>query len=893
MPHPCRFRSCAIYPLHRVVTLALLLSLAACGGGGGGSTSTTTSTTGDTTTGDTTTGDTTSGYTISGRIVGLATNASVVLQNNSGDNLTVNTNGPFTFATGLSSASSYEVSVLTQPANGQICSVTNNSGSGTAYSDIDTVRVTCASVFTYSGFSSGGYADGTGVEAAFDNPSGMAIDASNNLYVADVYNHTIRKIAPGGVVTTLAGAGISGYVDATGTAARFQLDIVSENFIGVAVDTSGNVYVADTGNQAIRKITPGGVVTTLAGGNGAGYQDGAGSVAQFSAPQGLGVDALGNVYVVDTGNRRIRKITPDGTVSTFAGSGDWGTTDGVGTAASFHYPKGLAVDANGNLYVAEYSYNKIRKITPDAVVSTFAGSSSSGKKDATGTDATFNNPYGMAVDTAGNVYVADQGNSLVRVITPAGVVSTLAGGVNSLSFADGPAVDAQFYNLIGIAVDTDGNVYLGDMGNDRIRKVAAAPYTYTVGGFMVGLGSGSNLTLQNAGIDSLTVTADGLFHFGTSLTTATGYSVSVATPPSGQSCSVTNGSGSFTSGDVWNIGVNCAAVSTLAGSGSSGYVDGAGVTAQFRLNSALTTDKNGVAVDGSGNVYVADTFNHVIRKITPGGDVSTLAGSGVAGLADGTGAAAQFNRPRGVTVDGSGNLYVADTANNCIRKITPAGVVTTIFGSTTGLSGDVDANGVNARFYLPSDVELDSAGNLYVADEGNVKIRKITQVGDVTTLAGNYYGYTNGTGTGASFSEPYAVTVDAAGNVYVADAGNNAIRKVTPAGVVTTFAGIHAPYSNSGFADGPGTVARFRAPTGIDIDSSGTLYVADYNNNAIRIISPSGMVTTLAGTATTGDYIEGNGVDARFNSPGGVAVDGAGSVYVVDSGNDVVRKIEE
>ena len=265
-------------------------------------------------------------------------------------------------------------------------------------------------------------------------------------------------------------------------------------------------------------------------------------------------------------------------------------------------------------------------------------------------------------------------------------------------------------------------------------------------------------------------------------------------------------------------------VTTLAGSGVTGFADGTGTAAQFNYPS-------GVAIDSSGTVYVADFFNNRIRKITPAGVVTTLAGSGVAGFADGNGTAAQFFYPTGVAVDSSGTVYVADSYNHRIRKITPAGVVTTLAGS--GVAGFADGTGTAAQFYNPQGVVVDSSGTMYVADSGNHRIRKITSAGVVTTLAGSgVAGFADGTGAAAQISGPAGVAVDSSGTVYVADTGDHRIRKITSAGVVTTLAGSGA----ASFADGTGAAAQFNNPRGVAVDSSGTVYVGDYVNNRIRKI---------------------------------------------------------
>ena len=279
--------------------------------------------------------------------------------------------------------------------------------------------------------------------------------------------------------------------------------------------------------------------------------------------------------------------------------------------------------------------------------------------------------------------------------------------------------------------------------------------------------------------------------------------------------------------------------------GGPGYADGTGSAAQFRM-------PNGVAVDGAGNVFVADYDNCTIRKVTPAGVVTTLAGiAGTSGTNDGTDSAARFCGPQGVAVDNMGNLFVADSGNCTIRKVTPAGVVTTLAGSA-GNPGSADGTGVAARFLWPGGVAVDRAGNVFVADGYNT-IRKVTLAGVVTTLAGlasDSCGSADGTGSAARFCSPCGVAVDSAGNVFVADSGNNTIRKVTPAGVVTTLAGSAGDYGY-GSADGTGSAARFYYPCGVVVDDAGNLFVADTQNNAIRKVTPEGVVTTLAGSAAS------------------------------------------
>src|SRR5947207_3018188 len=529
------------------------------------------------------------------------------------------------------------------------------------------------------------------------------------------------------------------------------------------------------------------------GGNGTGSQ------AIFAYPYATAVDGAGNVYVADTYNYTVRKITPAGVVTTLAGlAGEDGSADGTGSYARFSYMFGIAVDSAGNVYVTDFS-NTIRKITPAGVVTTLAGTPGvHGSADGTGSAAQFWQPWGIAVDSAGIVYVADQANSTIRKITPAGVVTTIAGAAGMFGSADGSGSAARFNAPDGIAVDSSGNLYVADTLNSTIRKI-----------------------------------------------TSTGV------------------------------------VTTLAGTpGGIGSADGTGSAARFNYPDALTV--------ADSTLYAADTYNTTIRKVTSAGVVTTFAGTaGVAGSIDGSGNAAQLDHPFGVAADKAGNVYVADTLNSTIRKITSAGVVTTLAG-TPGVIGSADGSGSAAQFFYAFAVAVDGVGNVYVGDTNNFTVRKITPAGVVTTLAGlaGKHDYADGTGSDAGFGNLFGIAADSAGNVYVADNTYSTIRKITPGGVVTTLAGTPGI---SGSADGTGSAARFNSPRGIPIDSTKNLYVTDQNNQTIRKTTPAGVVTTLVGAPGSYGIGDGTGPSARFMNPAGIAVANSGVLYVADSNNHEIR----
>jgi hypothetical protein len=321
-------------------------------------------------------------------------------------------------------------------------------------------------VTTLAGDGSIGFVDATGTSASFNTPYGLGLDLAGNLYVADFGNHLIRKIDTGAVVTTVAGmANVSGSTNATGTSASFA------NPWGVTVDASGNLYIGDWVNNLIRGIDTGTVVTTLAGGAGCCAIDGVGTASSFNGPSGMAFDHSGNLFIADNNEHLIRKMSPGMAVTTFAGSGINGSTNGFGTAASFDHPAGIAIDSADNVYVADTYSHLIRKIDPFGNVTTFAGSGAPGSTNATGTSASFNWPYGVAVDNSDNVYVADYNNHLIRKITPGGVVTTLAGTAGASGYTDATGTSAAFSFPAGVAVDAAGVVYVADSNNHVIRKI--------------------------------------------------------------------------------------------------------------------------------------------------------------------------------------------------------------------------------------------------------------------------------------------------------------------------------------------------------------------------------------------------------------------------------------
>lgn len=651
-------------------------------------------------------------------------------------------------------------------------------------------------------------------------------------------------------IETFAGSTSGGgYNDGQGAAARFSFPV------GVAMDAAGSLYVADSRNHVVRKVTRDGEVTTLAGRSTTpGAANGQRDAARFNNPYGVAVDVDGNVYVADRDNHAIRKIAPSGAVTTLAGLlGTSGTADGQGSAARFTYPVGVAVDSRGNVYVADTSNHTVRKVTPGGLVSTMAGTARSwGSSDGFGSQARFQFPFDVVVDSNGNVFVADTNNHLIRRVTSDGRVTTIAGSIEE-GHADGTGSAARFEYPWGLEIDATGNIYVADTGNQLIRKITPAGVVTTL-----------------VGQADVTGTRDGV---GTTalLRSPTGIVFDPQTA-------------GFFVAERANLGIRFIS-STLQTSFFAGSIPSHGTTNAVGT-SARFFFPFGITADSGGNVYVSDATD-TIRKIAPNGMVTLMAGAvDQWGTADGPGTSARFEIPHGLATDSLGNVYIADYGNNTIRKMTPAGTVST-FAGLAGVDGDQDGTGSQARFDLPYAIAVDANNNLYVADAGNHKIRHIEPTGVVTTFAGSgFSGSSDGVGTSASFSSPTGVAVDAARNVYVVEYGNSLVRKIAPNGQVTTVAGIR---NKTGYKDGDRTTALFDSPLSIAARPDGILYVVEDSGHGIRRIDANGNVSTVAGRMDAPGNLSGMGDEARLYWPEGICVDNQGRLLIADTYNHAIR----
>ena len=694
-----------------------------------------------------------------------------------------------------------------------------------------------------SGFSGDG---GLARSAQLDNPVAVAADGKGNLFIADEGNHRVRRIAPDGFISTVVGTGIRGSTPPSPFGAALLNSPRS-----VAVDSSGNLFIADSGNNRLIKRTPSGATSLFAGTGVEGFSgDGERArTAQLRNPWGVSVDGAGNVFIADTGNNRVRKVDAAGTITTIAGSGNYFGPFGDGgpaLSASLSGPSGIAVDPEGNVFIADQGHNRVRKVTPAGVISTVAGPGYGGFSGDGGpaTTASLSVPLGLAVDRIGNIFIADIQNDRIRMVTTAGTISTVAGSESGFIGDGGPAVSAMLSYAQGVAVDSAGNLFIADTRNHRIRRVNAVTGSLTqnittVAGSGEQFSDGFSSRATNAflGEPSAVVADEAGNFYVTDLVTHRVRKISV------------DGTMSTVAGDPSRLF-----------SYQAGFRGDGGPATWARLNKP-----DGLAVDRGGSLYIADTHNHRIRKVTPDGIITTIVGNGIAGYGgDGELAVnAQLNLPRGLALDGLGNLYIADTFNDRVRKVTADGIIVTVAGGGNSVSIGDGGPAVSGVLAKPGGVALDPAGNLYIADTYHHRVRTVTLDGIIMTVAGIGVGGDGGDGQlalNAQLGFPEDVALDGSGNLYIADSLNSRIRKVTPGGNISSVAGSGIRgYSGDG---GLAVYARLDSPSGIATDANGRLFIADRDNHRIRLVSPTPVFTVVGGGGVSLNTSGGSGAAA-------------------------------
>ena len=791
------------------------------------------------------------------------------------------------------------------------------------------------------GFSGDG---GPAAEAQLTWAGALALDGSGNLYAAD--GGRIRRIDAEGMITTIAGTGEPGFSGDGGPAAEAQQFRWPS---ALALDGSGNLYVADSGNNRIRRIDAEGVITTIAGTGEPGFSGDGGPAAeaQLTFPSGLAVDGSGNLYVANLGNNRIRRIDAEGTITTIAGSGPVSSVGGYSgdggpaTEAQFSRPGALAVDGSGNLYVADMLNNRIRVIRPpgerNPVTQEFPhfanGDSTVSDLVLVNVDTTTVTPVIRFYSSKGNPISAD---SLVDVtgdleLTVDGAL-TLPVGIRPLAARTISTHGRGGLTSGSVRVVADGyiggflrfdSMAVGVAGVGAAQPVndALFPARRKEGGINTGA------AVRNLETEAMTMTCH-LMQGGDVLESAM-----VELAGDGQKAQFINELFPEADTSDFSGSVRCTApegrmftgvalemdlhnrifttlplvavtatlggdvekpyIFTFAGTGEAGAGGDGGPAAEAQLTWA-----GALALDGSGNLYVADGGR--IRRIDAEGVITTIAGTGELGFSGdgGPAAEAQLTFPGALALDGSGNLYVADTRNHRIRRIDAEGVITTIAGTgEPGFGGD-GGPAAEAQLTFPGALALDGSGNLYVADSGNNRIRRIDAEGVITTIAGTGergFGGDGGPAAEAQLTGAGALALDGSGNLYVADSGNNRIRRIDAEGVITTIAGT----GERGFGGdgGPAAEAQLTFPGALALDGSGNLYVAENSlYHRIRRIDAEGVITTIAGSGPAvfnGGYSGDGGpaAEAQFAFPRGLAVDGSGNLYVADRYNNRIRVI--
>ena len=651
---------------------------------------------------------------------------------------------------------------------------------------------------------------------------------------------------------------------------------------GMAVAPNGDIYIARREHNVISLIDKQGRLKTVVGSGASGFSgDGGPAVkAQLQLPSGLTFDSQGNLYIADRANHRVRKVNRKGIISTVAGNGTAGFSGdgGPATQASLKLPSGVVVDKQGNLYISDRSNNRIRKVNAKGIIQTFAGNGKDGYHgdNMPALKATLDKPFGLALDKHNNLYIADRGNNRIRKVDSSGLISTVAGDGGFYFIGDnGPAYRASIAGPTGVTVDDNGNIYIADRSNNRIRMVDKQGLIRTI------MGTGHQ---EYNGDSELGRETNLHLPFG------------VALDKNGDLLVIDR-----SHYRIRKLIMKGSKVTTLAGNGIKKF-GGDGGPAQ----GANLEFPHGIDVDSKDNVIFADKSHFRIRKITPQGIISTIVGNGIRGnIGDGGPALKASIHPFRMRLNHKDEIFFISPSGfvSLVRKVNTKGIINAYI--TTGdakyqkaivASGSGPSTRSNITVISQfSDLALDTKGNVFLADRINHQVRKLSPNGKIKTIAGtgesNYFG-DGGPATKAAFRDPAAITLDKAGNLYVADAANNMIRKIDTKGVISTIAG-NGKHKDSGDG-GPALEASLRSIDSLVFNPAGELHIVETNTHHIRKIKKDGTIVTVAGRAgIQGNFGDGGpATKAMLKQPADIAFDSKGNMYITDMGNNSIRKVD-
>ncbi len=713
--------------------------------------------------------------------------------------------------------------------------------------------------FAGNGISSSSGDGGLATSASFHYPSGIAIDNAGNVYVTEQWGNKIRKIAHStNIVSTIAGTGEAGYSGNGGPAVNAKIS--APNFI--FVDSANNIFFTDNGNHALRKINNYGIISTVAGNGllGSSGNGGAAIAARLNYPAGATMDAEGNIYISDYGNDMVRKINTSGVISAFAGTGAAGYNSDcrIPTTAQIKSPLGIIMSNDGGIILSDEGNSRIRKIH----TSNYPSISISGDSDIcigntsllvssySGSNWISSNTSVATVSTTGLITGIGIGTAIITFIIPDSCGYALA--TKNISVTHGPSIITSSADTFAVAI-----------GHTITLNCLPAGGTWS--------SSNSNATVN----------------------LATGVVSGVAIGTANISYTNTSGCYSVVSINIIPLPdtVLEKTIYTIAGTGIAGFSGDGGLAINAKINK-----QSYFAKDISGNIYFSDRYNRRVRKIATNGIITTVAGNGTSGSGGdgGPATAAQIAQVSGLTLDADGNLYISDYDENKIRKVNTAGIITTFAGTGASSSTGDGGHATAASLQTPMGLSVDHSGNLLVIEQFGHRVRKIAPGSNIisTIIGTGVIGYSGngGPATAATISYPNTIFVDSADNIYLTDNGNHALRKINTAGIISTIAGNGLEgFSGDG---GPATSARLDYPAGATMDATGNIYIADYGNHRIRKINTSGIISTYAGTGSPGfnsDCIAPT--TAKIYFPLDVIISNDGGLLISDESNNRIRKV--